>query len=255
MRLAIFSDVHGNPYACEAVLRAIAQEGACDAILAAGDLCLGGSDPARCVELLAEAGVQAVYGNTEQYLRHPDQTPSDELHRSMWNTIQPAVYWTLERLSSEQLSWILGQPFERRFSPTSRPGDDLLVVHANPKDVEVMIYPPETEQLRIYGEVRQPDAAIELQECLNGVERRVIAFGHFHYMFQRTWGEKTLAGVACCSLPGIDHDLRARYSIFEWVKTKWVISQRWVEYEAQREVVALRASDMPFKENFLGYFD
>jgi hypothetical protein len=75
MRLAIFSDVHGNPFACEAVLGAIAREGTFDTILAAGDLCLGGSDPAGCIERLAAAGVQAVCGNTEQYLRFPDQLP------------------------------------------------------------------------------------------------------------------------------------------------------------------------------------
>jgi hypothetical protein len=255
MRLAIFSDVHGNPYACEAVLRAIAQQGTFDAILAAGDLCLGGSDPAGCVEQLMEAGVQAVYGNTEQYLRSPDQTPPDELHRSIWNVIQPAAYWTLARLSSQQLGWVFGLPFERQFSPTGRSSDDLLLVHANPKDVEWMIYPSETEQLHLWGELRQPDEAAELQRSMSGVEARVIAFGHFHYMFQRPWHEKTLLGVACCSLPGIDHDRRARFSIFEWVKTKWTISQHWVEYEPEKEIAALLASDMPSRDNFLGYFD
>jgi hypothetical protein len=255
MRLAIFSDVHGNPYACEAVLSAITGAGAFDAILAAGDLCLCGSDPGGCVERLAQAGVQAVYGNTEQYLRFPDQTPPDELHRSMWGRVQPAVYWTLARFSTEQLNWILGLPFERRYSPTSQSGDDLLLVHANPKDVEMMIYPEEREQQRLWGEVRQPDQAVELHQSLSGVTARVIAFGHFHYMFQRNWREKTLAGVACCSMPGIDHDPRARFSIFEWVKNKWTITQHWVEYEARKEKAALQASDMPFKENFLGYFE
>ena len=255
MRLAIFSDVHGNPFACQAVLGAIARAGSFDAILAAGDLCLGGSDPAGCIEQLIEAGVQAVYGNTEQYLRFPDQIPPDELHRSMWERVQPAVYWTLARLSPDQLGWVCGLPFERRFSPTGRLEDDLLVVHANPKDVEMMIYPPETEQLQLWGEVRQPDEAAELQQCLSGVTARLIAFGHFHYMFQRIWHEKTLAGVACCSLPGIDHDRRARFSIVEWAKTRWVISQQWVDYEAHKEIDALQTCDMPFKETFLGYFD
>jgi hypothetical protein len=255
MRLAIFSDVHGNPYACEAVLRAIARTGTFDAILAAGDLCLGGSDPAGCVERLAQAGVQAVYGNTEQYLRFPNRTPSDELHRSMWEIIQPVANWTLARLSSEQLGWVFGLPFERRFSPTSQPGDDLLLVHANPKDVEMMIYPSETEQLRLWGELRQPDEAAELQYSLSGVEARVIAFGHFHYRFQRFWRDKTLACVACCSLPGIDHDYRARFTIFEWVRGRWLITPHWVEYEVQEEIAALQTCDMPFKDNFLGYFD
>jgi hypothetical protein len=128
-------------------------------------------------------------------------------------------------------------------------------VHANPKDVEMMIYPKETEQLRLWGQVRQPDEAAELHQSMSRVEARVIAFGHFHYMFQRAWREKILAGVACCSLPGVDHDRRARFTVFEWAKTKWVIKQRWVEYKAQKEIAALQASEMPSKENFLGYFN
>jgi hypothetical protein len=255
MRLAIFSDLHGNPFACQAVLCAIAREGAFDALLAAGDLCLGGSDPASCIEQLAAAGVQGVYGNTEQYLRFPDQTPPDELHRSMWPVILPAIFWTLDRLSLEHRQWLFALPFKRSFSPTDHPGDDLLLIHANPLDVEAMIYPSEPEQARLWGELRQPDAALDLQCCLGGVQAHLIVFGHFHYMFQRIWREKLLVDVACCSLPGIDHDQRARYTIVEWKQGGWVIVPRWVEYEAHKEIRALSASDMPAKENFLGYFD
>jgi Calcineurin-like phosphoesterase superfamily domain len=255
MRLAIFSDLHGNPYACKAVLDAIARAGSFDAILAAGDLCLGGSDPAACVQQLRAAGVQAVYGNTEQYLCSPEQVPPDELHRSMWETIQPAVYWTLNRLSAVEQGWLFGLPFERKFSPTGKPGDDLLAVHANPKDVEMMIYPAEKEQLHLWDELRQPDDAAELRNAMDGVEARMIAFGHFHYMFQRCWEDKTLAGVACCSLPGKGNDQRARFTIFEWAKSRWVIEQNWVEYDVQQEVSALQASDLPDKAQFLSYFD
>ena len=72
-----------------------------------------GSDPAACIDQLASAGVQGVYGNTEQYLRAPDQIPPDELHRSIWDIIQPAVYWTLDRLSEAQRGWLFGLPFEQ----------------------------------------------------------------------------------------------------------------------------------------------
>ena len=89
MRIAVFSDVHGNPYACKAVLDAIEREGAFDARIAAGDLCLGGSDPGACVDMLRAAGVIGVYGNTEIYILHPEQTPNDELHRNNWDAIPP----------------------------------------------------------------------------------------------------------------------------------------------------------------------
>ncbi len=107
---------------------------------------------------------------------------------------------------------LLGEASKDRLVTTAgaQAGDDLLLVHANPRDVEGMIYPAEAEQARLWDEVRQPDEAPELQRSMDGVQARLIVFGHFHYMFQRSWREKLLVDVACCSLPGIDHDRRAR---------------------------------------------
>lgn len=54
MKIAAFSDIHGNLFALETVLAAIITHGPFDHVAAAGDLCLGGSSPRRCVELLVE---------------------------------------------------------------------------------------------------------------------------------------------------------------------------------------------------------
>jgi hypothetical protein len=236
-------------------LQAIAREGKLTAIVAAGDLCLGGSDPAGCVDMLRAAGVVGVYGNTELYVLHPEQTPADELHRSQWETIQPVAYWVRDRLLDEQLAWLEALPFERRFSPTGISSDDLLVVHANPKDVELMLYPPPEGQQRLWGQVRQPDDDPDLVSVLENVSAGVVAFGHFHTHFQRSWRGLCLVGVACCSMPGIDRDLRARYTMLSWERGGWQVCQRWVDYDVRQEIEALRASDMPFKESFLKYYD
>ena len=41
MRIAIFADIHGNPFATRAVLDAIADNGVFDAVVMAGDMCSG----------------------------------------------------------------------------------------------------------------------------------------------------------------------------------------------------------------------
>lgn len=254
MQIAIFSDVHGNPYACEAVLDAIEEECQPDAIVAAGDLCLGGSDPAKCIDLLMSAGAVGVCGNTERYIRMPERIPDDEPHRRKWDVIQPVAYWVRDQLSPRQMDWLMALPFEMRFSPGGEDRDDLLVVHANPKDLDFNIYPPVGEQNDLWGEVRQPDNDPILSRYLEGVLPGVIAFGHFHYPFIRLWEGKRLVNVACCSLPGIDYDLRARYSIFTWENREWNIVQRSVRYDVEREIAALEAGDMPSKEAFIQYF-
>ena len=254
MRIIVFSDVHGNPFACEAVLRAIEKERPYDAVVCAGDMCLGGSDPGECVGMIRSAGVSAVYGNTEGYILQPDHEPEDELHRSMWYRVQPVAMWVRNRLDNNQLNWLGGLHFEQRFSPTAELSDDLLVVHANPRDVELMILPPENEQLRLWGEIRQADNDPDLVETLSGVSAMVIAFGHYHLTHQRMWRELNLVDVAPCSLPGVDRDKRARYSIFSWDGNQWNVTRRWVTYDVEKEITALQNSDMPYKEDFIRYF-
>ena len=253
MRIAVFSDVHGNPYACETVLKSV-MEDSCDGVVAAGDLCLGGSDPSACVEMLQGAGVLCVYGNTEVYINNPDQHPEDENHRAKWGKIQPAVYWTHSKLSPDQLDWLNSLPFDYKFSLTQDPMDDLMVVHANPKDVDLMIYPGVNEQQRLWKEVRQPDDDPDLITNLSDTLPNTIAFGHFHYPSLRKWRDKLLVNVASCSMPGVDHDRRVRYSLFDWKDGKWIVTQRWVEYEADQEINALYASEMPSKDFFISYF-
>ena len=53
MRLAVFSDVHGNLSALEALLTYIATE-ALYKIVFAGDLCLFGPRPADCVDVIRD---------------------------------------------------------------------------------------------------------------------------------------------------------------------------------------------------------
>ncbi len=254
MRIAIFSDLHGNPFACQAILNAIEMEGPFDQVVVAGDLCLGGSDPAGCIERLIAAGVTGVYGNTDRYILDPDRLPLDDLHLKMWDRVLPVAQWSLAKLSPQQLDWLRRLPFELRFSPTPKASNDLLVVHANPKDVDLMIYPSPADQIALWGDVRQPDDDPALLAALKGVQAAVIAYGHFHYPYRRQVAGLTLVDVAACSLPGIDHDPRARYSIFSWTGDQWDFERRYVPYDHNQEITALQNSDIPYKEDFLTYF-
>jgi predicted phosphodiesterase len=66
MRIAIFSDIHGNPYSTRSVLAVICKWTSFDAVVAAGDICAGGSDPPGCVDLLGDMMYLAVYGNADE---------------------------------------------------------------------------------------------------------------------------------------------------------------------------------------------
>ncbi|MDB4896706.1 MAG: hypothetical protein JWN15_2968 [Firmicutes bacterium] len=64
MRIAVFSDVHGNLPALTSVLRDIGQRGVA-AVVCLGDLAYKGPLPGECVQLLRSLGIPCVYGNTD----------------------------------------------------------------------------------------------------------------------------------------------------------------------------------------------
>jgi predicted phosphodiesterase len=254
MRIAVFSDLHGNSYACQAVLAEMERQGPFETIVAAGDLCFGGSGPAECVDMLWEAGVKAVYGNTDEFIFAPDKLPPDEEHLSNWDSYHAAALWARNHMRPEQVEWLAGLPFDLRFSPTANPPDDLLVVHANPKNVYEYIGPPLEEQAKLKGKIVQPDDDPALVEMVGDVSAAVVAFGHLHYTSLRRWRGKLLVNVAPCSISPYDGDHRARFTVFTWENGGWVVERHYVDYDLNKMRKALLSSDIPEKEEKVRLF-
>ena len=247
MRIAVFSDIHGNPYATHAALDAIAADGEFDAVVMAGDVCLGGSDPAACVDMLQAANVQALYGNADVFMYAPTAEPPDELFRARWPETIQAARWAAQKIGTQRLEWLRGLPFELNYSPTGNAGDDLLVVHANPKNVLSFIMPPVEIQEELLGEVSQPDDDPALADLFAGVEAAVMAYGHFHYTSERVLRGMRLVNVSPCSFSDFDPDRRARYTVFTR-DGEWGVERKYVEYDHHLERDALLASDIPNRE-------
>src|SRR5689334_17735136 len=173
MRIVIFSDVHGNVVALEAVLAEIRRQAAPDALFVAGDLVLLGPRPAEALALLRSIeGVRFVKGNTDQYLIDD----SDD---------EQEVYFARKHLSESEIAFVRDLPFEQRLEVA--PGHELLVVHANPRDLEEPIKPDTSDEM--------------LRPRLLGVTAEVVAFGHYHVPFVRQLDRWTLLDVASVGMP------------------------------------------------------
>ncbi|HJZ48306.1 MAG TPA: metallophosphoesterase family protein [Roseiflexaceae bacterium] len=168
MRIVLFSDIHGNAIALEAVLADIRRTAAPDVLFVAGDLVLLGPRPAEALALLRSLdGARFVKGNTDQYL-------------IAYGDDEEAVSFARARLSEEEIALIRELPFEQRLE--AAPGHELLVVHANPRDLEGQIKPSSSDEL--------------IRPMLLGVTAEVIAFGHYHVPFVRRLDQWTLVDVA-----------------------------------------------------------
>lgn len=246
MRIAIFSDVHGNLTALKAVLAAIDEEDDVSDLVFAGDLCVYGPRPEACVDLLANHPheIACLYGNTDQWIDGPPLLSQhlEEEERERWLHVDNVVAWTRERLPAMDRAWLRELPFHRRISPSVNPHDDLFVVHANPVDVDQIIFPSEGRQKALYGDVRQRDE--DLEEMVGEMVTNVLAFGHLHIPFVRHWGDYRLVNVSSVSMPG-DGDPRAKYALFEWNGDEWEVEHRHVEYDVDEEIAAFRQNQPP----------
>jgi predicted phosphodiesterase len=99
MRIAVFSDIHGNLHALEAVLRAIDEERP-DAIWCLGDIVGYGPRPNECCETVQERADICLVGNH-------DLVVTGALSVSEFNEdAGAAALWTADVLTKESRGWL-----------------------------------------------------------------------------------------------------------------------------------------------------
>jgi predicted phosphodiesterase len=205
MRIALLSDIHGNLIALEAVLADLARRGPFDEVVVAGDLVWSGPWPAEVVDRVRSVTPAVIQGNTDAFFqRRPEETPPGKRE----DRFAEQMAWMLEQLGQERAEYLASLPASHHIHPAD--GRELLVVHANPTDLDRAIL---------------PNASVaELDDLLSpdGVEAGwdALAFGHVHTPFQRRWRGRLLIDVASAGLP-MDGDLRAAYAILEWDGSGW----------------------------------
>lgn len=99
MRVALFSDIHANLEALEAVL-ADAESQSCDSYICLGDVVGYNANPAECLERVKAMDCPVVKGNHDQDCGH------DTSLEMMNPTAAEALLWTRQQLSPEQRQWL-----------------------------------------------------------------------------------------------------------------------------------------------------
>ena len=189
------------------------------------------------------ANIASVYGNTDDWILGRQTPPAP---------LQPLCDWTSAQLTAVQRTWLDSLPFSQHCSPTESAEDALLVVHANPQDVNQLVFPPEAEQEAKYGRLRQPDSALEA--LFANITPKVIVYGHLHVPSVRQLGRFTLANISSVNMAG-DGDARAKYGLFSWDGSAWQLELRRVTYDAQNEMDAYRQMKPPGWENFVAQIE
>jgi putative phosphoesterase len=226
MRIALFSDVHGNLAGLRAVAAALEREEPVDYVVVAGDHLQGGPRPREVWSLLRSRGWVLVRGNEDEGLTVPsNEARAPERYRTAF-AAQHA--WTRARLGPEILQELADLPERWR---VTTPAGDLLVVHASPRSIDDR-----------YGGIHNTLA--EITAVYGGTGAAVIAFGHYHLSFVRTTPFALLINVASVGLPLSGRPL-ASYTILTAMSDGFVVQQRQVPYRQSEEAAAARARGLP----------
>jgi predicted phosphodiesterase len=181
MRIALFSDTHGNLPATEAVLAAIACERP-DQIVCLGDVALFGPQPREVLHAVGDLGCPVVMGNTDAWALDPSPHPEQDELTALYNAIEG---WGAAQLTAAERAQI------RTFQPTVRvelgDGHSLLCYHGSPRSFHEGIFAQSDDATLddIFGD----DAAI------------LCAGGHTHTAMVRRHRHRLIINPGSVGLP------------------------------------------------------
>lgn len=231
MRVALFSDVHGNAVAFDAFLADL-DEQRVDLVVCLGDHAQGGPQPAECLERLRDLECPAVMGNSDDFLLTLD--PGDE---PVTEAQLETARWSQAQLSQEQLD------FHRSFQPTVEldlgGGSSLLAFHGTPRLRDEVVGPWMEE-----AAFRKP---------FEGVEATVLAGGHTHQQWARRLGDRYYLNPGSVGVAYDHHqpeesfraDPYAEYAVLTVDGPGVGVEFRRVPFDAGALIEAIEASGMP----------
>jgi predicted phosphodiesterase len=221
MRVALFSDIHGNYTGLQAVLAAIRASGGADLTIAAGDHVGGGSGGDDLLDLLAQHQVLLVRGDgdtDEKYIRLAQEArerPGTTRNSLAYYLGMPA--WLQRHISAANRELLANLPFSH--SVEVAPGQRLYVCHASPRAIDDPICAPGT-------------ASDVVHQAYSAVDAGVIAFGHWHQPYTRWLAQRLYVNVASV---GFRHDGLSRYTMLTYQAGQWVVEQHAVPYDVEAE--------------------
>ena len=226
MRIAVFSDVHANVHALQAVWADLEAQRP-DAVYCLGDLVGYGAYPNEVIEFLRQRQVPSVLGNYDEavgfdlsecgcaYRRQEDRALGDQ-----------SLRWTQAHTSMEAKAHLQGFPLQIRLEERS---PKLLLVHGSPRKVNEYVYE------------NRPRATFERIARLAGAD--VLLLGHTHLRYQKRVGSSLFVNVGSVGKPK-DGDPRAGYALLELGRRIHVQFQR-VAYDVEAAARAVEQSGLP----------
>jgi putative phosphoesterase len=227
MRLAIFSDVHSNLPALDAVLADIEAAGV-DRRYVLGDLVGYAPWPNEVLGRLRNENIPIVMGN------YDDGTGfgRDECGCAYTNPIEKELgdrgfAWTKAHTADANKAWLRTLASQIRFEADGR---RFLLVHGSPRRINEYLYED------------KPDETFA--RIAAGADADVIVCGHTHRPYDKTVARTRFVNVGSAGKPK-DRDPRACWVLIETAPGSVSVEFRRVEYDVEAAARAVEATELP----------
>ncbi len=229
-RYAIFSDVHGNIDALDAVLEDIEKKDAVDKMICLGDLVGYGARPVECVRRIRQAKCEVVVGNH-------DYAAVGKMSLYFFNELaSEAMLWTREQLGKEETAFLDALPLVYE-------DENMVAVHGTLVEPESFGYVlSDVDAVRLF-------ATTEKDFCFTGHSHFPCVFiydGGLHLTRDSRIvvpeGARVIVNVGSVGQPR-DGDPRACYVIFD--SDNRLVETVRVAYDVEAAAAKIREAGLP----------
>ncbi len=245
MHLAIISDIHGNCFALDQVLKDIQRQGI-EHVICLGDAIQGGAQPAETLQRLRELRCPIVMGNADAWLITGRETSPNEQANERQHMVRA---WSLAQLSDDDVVFI--QQFKPTIEFPLEAGKRLLCFHGSPHSFDDIILPD------------TPDERV--RQLLAGFDATFLAGGHTHTQQVRRVHQRWYVNPGSVSLAynwelsnmaqgHMRADPWADYAIVSSEGDSLGITFRHVPFDVAELARIIRASGRPYAEDALALY-
>ena len=226
-RVAIFSDVHANLAALEAVLQDIEDAGITD-LYCGGDLVGYGPHPNAVCALIEDRAIPTIYGNYDHAIaRDLEDCGCAYITQHDRDLGQQSVDWTLAHTDQRSKDFMRELPFDLRFAVG---GCDVHLVHGSPRKVNEYLF--EDKPASLYERLARAEDA------------GALVFGHTHKPWVNVFGGVMFINSGSVGKPK-DGDPRACWIELAAAPAFVDVVQHRVDYDAGAVADEVRAAGLP----------
>ncbi len=225
MRIAIFSDVHGNLPALDAVLTDVRSQQP-DAVYCLGDLVGYAPFPNEVVERIRHEAIPTIMGNYDDGVGFErDECGCAYREQEERRRGDQSLRWTKAHVTADNKAFLRTLKPEIRFEADGR---RVVLVHGSPRKINQYLFED------------RPTSSFQRLAASSNAD--IIVFGHTHKPYAKVVDGVLFLNVGSVGKPK-DGDRRACYAVLNAVRAQAEFVR--VEYDVATVAAAIRESDLP----------